>query len=85
MYSSYNSKEAAEMAANSAVWVAPPTIHHLREVNPAREKAAEKLVEVAKNAASVLGGASNSILPGSYQAYRNVTAALAELDKAGGS
>jgi hypothetical protein len=49
VYSSFRDKGSAERAANSLGCDSPPTIHHMREVNPAREAALEKVVKLARD------------------------------------
>jgi hypothetical protein len=67
-----STKEYAERVAHDGCWASPPTIHHMREVNPEREAAVEKVVKLAQEA--ILYGC----------AYLAMKQALEELDKAGG-
>jgi hypothetical protein len=49
-------KEDAERVAHDGCWASPPTVHHMREVNPAREAAVEKLRQAALELAGQFPG-----------------------------
>jgi hypothetical protein len=71
VYSSFNDKDSAERAANSRGWDSQPTVHHMREVNPAREKAVAELVAEVR-----------AMLAGRYE--RDFHALIERLDAAEG-